>query len=85
VTDVSDENRQQQVLDYLRERFGRVDEQLSAIRDEQREQRLRLSAIERDVAGIKTDMARLDMRLDRMHDRLDRIERRLELTEEQLT
>jgi hypothetical protein len=32
VTDVSDENRQQQVLDYLRERFGRVDEQLSAIR-----------------------------------------------------
>ena len=59
MTDVSDENRQQQVLDYLRERFGRVDEQLSAIRDEQREQRLRLSAIERDVAGIKTDMARI--------------------------
>jgi hypothetical protein len=73
------------VLDYLRERFGRVGEQLSAIRDEQREQRLRLSAIERDVAGIKTDMARLDIRLDRMHDRLDRIERRLELTAGQLT
>ncbi len=84
MTDVSDENRQQQVLDYLRERFGRVDEQLSAIRDEQREQRLRLSAIERDVAGIKTDMARLDLRLDRMHDQLDRIERRPELTEGQL-
>jgi hypothetical protein len=82
--EVSGENRQQQgVLDYLRERFGRSDEQFAAIRDDLREQRLRLSAIERDVAGIKTDMARLDMRLDRIHDGLDRIERRLELPEEQ--
>jgi hypothetical protein len=31
VNNVSDEYRQQQVPDYLRERFGRVDEQLSAI------------------------------------------------------
>ena len=59
------DDRQQQVLD-CRERFGRMDEQLTAIRDELREQRLRLSSLERDVAGIKVDIACIDMRLDRM-------------------
>jgi hypothetical protein len=51
-----------QVLGYLRERFGRVDEQLAAIRDEQCEQRLRLSFLERDVADIKVEIAGIKVR-----------------------
>jgi hypothetical protein len=55
------------------------------VREEQREQRARLSAIEHTLAQefghSRLEFARLDARLDRMHDRLERIERRLDLVE----
>jgi len=47
---------------------------LHEIREEQREQRIRLGSIERSVAEMS-------LRLDRTHDRLDRIKRRLDLVE----
>ena len=68
----------------------KTDEKLSAIlagldniRDEQREQRARLSSIEhtlaQEFAHTRLEFARLDARFDRVHDRLERIERRLGL------
>ena len=58
------------VLEHLRAIRAEIHE----VREEQREQRIRLGAIERGVAEMS-------LRLDRVHDRLDRIERRLDLIE----
>jgi hypothetical protein len=57
---------------------------LREVGDEQREQRVRLAAIERTVAHIERDnaefRAEIGARFDRIHDRLDRIGSRLELS-----
>ncbi|GAB4166551.1 MAG: hypothetical protein OHK0024_01060 [Thalassobaculales bacterium] len=53
--------------------------ELTAIHQEQREQRERLSSIERMLTHFEQNFAVMNARFDRMHDRLDRIERRLEL------
>lgn len=70
------------VLARLREIRGVLDN----IREEQGEQRARLSAIEhtlaQEFAHTRLEFARLDARLDRVHTRLERIERRLELVED---
>jgi hypothetical protein len=58
------------ILEHLRA----IRSDLHEVREEQREQRIRLGAIERTTAEMS-------LRLDRMHDRLDRIERRLDLVE----
>ena len=58
------------VLVYLR----RLDVSVSNLRDDMREVKQRLGALEANGAA-------LSQRLDRVGDRLDRIERRLELTE----
>ena len=42
----------------------------------------RLSALERDFAGMKLDFAGVHARLDNIGRRLDRVERRLELVDE---
>jgi tetrahydromethanopterin S-methyltransferase subunit G len=42
----------------------------------------RLSALERDVAGMKMDFAGVHARLDNVNRRLDRVERRLDLVDE---
>ena len=42
----------------------------------------RLSALERDFAGMKLDFAGVHVRLDNIGRRLDRVERRLELVDE---
>jgi hypothetical protein len=42
----------------------------------------RLSALERDFAGMKMDFAGMHVRLDNISRRLDRIERRLDLVDE---
>ena len=52
------------------------------MRQEQREQRLRLSGIERGIVNLLSEVTEMGLRLDRMHDRIDRIERRLDLIEE---
>jgi hypothetical protein len=57
---------------------------LREVRDEQREQRVCLAAIERTVAHIERDnaefRAEIGGRFDRVHDRMDHIECRLELS-----
>lgn len=42
----------------------------------------RLSALERDFAGMKLDFAGMQVRLDNIGRRLDRVERRLDLVDE---
>ena len=64
----------------------RVLAELQGVRDEQAEQRARLSSIEhtlaQEFAHTRMEFARLDQRLDRIHNRLERIERRLDLVED---
>jgi hypothetical protein len=66
-------------------RLREIRDILGNVRDEQDEQRARLSAIEhtlaQEFAHTRLEFARLDARLDRIHTRLGRIERRLELVE----
>jgi hypothetical protein len=42
----------------------------------------RLSALERDFAGMKMDFAGMHVRLDNISRRLDRVERRLDLVDQ---
>jgi hypothetical protein len=65
------------VLEHLRT----IRTDLTEIRQEQREQRLRLSGIERGIVNLLSEVTEMGLRLDRMHDRIDRIERRLDLIE----
>lgn len=66
------------VLEHLRA----IRAEMSEIRQEQREQRIRLSGIERGIVNLLSEITEMGLRLDRMHDRIDRIERRLDLTEQ---
>jgi chromosome segregation ATPase len=63
-------------------RLREIRDTLGNVRDEQDEQRARLSAIEhtlaQEFAHTRLEFARLDARLDRIHTRLGRIERRLD-------
>jgi hypothetical protein len=67
------------VLEHLRA----IRADLQEVRAEQREQRLRLSSIERSLAHIEREgpefRAEVGVRFDRVHDPLDRIERRLDI------
>ncbi len=58
------------VLDYMR----RFDCQLKDLGDDVRELKIRMTAIEENLAGVHR-------RIDRVEARLDRIERRLDLTD----
>jgi hypothetical protein len=62
-------------LDFIAEQGSRLLDEIGLVHEEQHEQRLRLSSLERAVAQINA-------RLDRPHDRLDRIQRRLDLFED---
>ena len=66
------------VLEHLRA----IRTEMTEIRQEQREQRIRLSGIERGIVNLLSEVTEMGLRLDRMHDRIDRIERRLDLGEE---
>ena len=69
-------------LEFIAEQGSRVLSEIRLVREEQHEQRLRLSSLERAVAQIGVDVAQINARLDRVHDRLDRIERRLDLVDD---
>jgi septal ring factor EnvC (AmiA/AmiB activator) len=69
-------------LEFVAEQGSRVLDEIRLVREEQREQRLRLSSLERAVAQIAVDVAQINARLDRLHDRLDCIERRLDLVDD---
>ena len=78
------------VLDYLRERFNRVDNQLVEIRTELHDVKTRVIRLEReasvtrrDIAGLHTDWVGMSERLDFIDARLGRIERRLDLVSEE--
>lgn len=70
------------VLEHLRHIRSSID----GLRDEVREVKHRLTALEITVAGVKRDMAHLaegmalmSSRMDRLEERVERIERRLDI------
>jgi Mg2+ and Co2+ transporter CorA len=65
------------VIEHLRS----IRNELSEVRQEQREQRIRLGGIERGIVNLLSELTEMGLRLDRMHDRIDRIEQRLGLVE----
>lgn len=70
---------QRDVLDYLREQFARVHEKLDRVIADVGDLKVRVTSLERAVAGLHGDFANQSARLDRIDLRLERIERRLEL------
>ena len=69
-------------LEFIAEQGSRVLSEIRLVREEQHEQRLHLSSLERAIAQIGVDVAQINARLDRVHDRLDLIERRLDLVDD---
>ena len=63
------------------EQLRAIRTELGEVRQEQREQRIRLGGIERGIVNLLSEITEMGLRLDRMHDRIDRIERRLGLVE----
>jgi hypothetical protein len=76
-------------LEFIAEQGSRLLDEIRQVREEQREQCLRLGAVERNLAQLTSQaisgFAQINLRLDRMHDRLDRIERRPDLVENPAT
>src|SRR6266567_3111717 len=70
-----------EILDFLRVRFGRMDERFDRIEHKLDEFVTRLGRLEREVAAFHTDFAGLSVRLDNIDRRLQRVERRLDLVE----
>jgi hypothetical protein len=56
--------------------------ELTEVRQEQREQRITLSGLERGSVNLFSEITEMGLPLDRMHDQIDRIERRLGLVED---
>ena len=75
----------QDVLDFLRERFKRVDDKLDRIGADMLEVKERLTAVEIQVGNLSgTEASHYGatmLRLDRLEQRLDRIETRLNLVD----
>lgn len=63
------------VLDYLRVNFAQINRRLDIIDRKQDELMTRLSALERDSAGLRMDFAGMHQRLDNIDRRLSRMER----------
>jgi len=63
------------VLEHLRHIRGVVD----GLRDDMREVKQRVGALETEVAQFTVRLAEISNRVDRLSDRVERIERRLEL------
>jgi len=72
-----------EVLDFLRVSFARLNELIDRIGADMAEFRERLGHIEGQIAGIYGMYATLPSRMDRMDSRLERIERRLDLVDAQ--
>ena len=70
-----------QVLDFLRENFSRVHAKLDLVAADAKDLKVRMSALEANVAYLHVTVAGQNSRLDRVDARLERIERRLELTD----
>lgn len=74
-----------EILDFLRERFNRVDTAISEMRRDIREHGQRISHLEQQMAQFSASeqghYAVIMERLNHLGMRLDRIERRLDLVE----
>ena len=67
------------VRDFVAERFRRTDEKLDRILEAVETVTARLASLENQVAALRQDFVRLEHRVDGFDARLSRIERRLEL------
>jgi predicted nucleic acid-binding Zn-ribbon protein len=63
------------VLEHLRHIRGAVD----GLRDDKREVKQRVGALETEVAQVTVRLAEISNRVDRLSDRIERVERRLDL------
>jgi predicted nuclease with TOPRIM domain len=72
-----------EVLDFLRVGFTRLNERIDRIEADMAEFRERRGHIEGRIARISGMYATLSSRMDRMDRRLERIERRLDLVDAQ--
>jgi len=68
-----------EILDFLRERFARLDARLDGIAADIRDLKFRVTSIEQQLAGLRADLANQSLRMDRIELRLDQIWRRLDL------
>jgi predicted nucleic acid-binding Zn-ribbon protein len=65
------------ILEHLRHIRGAVD----GLRDDMREVKQRVGALETEVAQVNVRLAEVSNRIDRIANRVDRIEQRLNLAE----
>jgi len=70
-----------EILDFLRARFGRIDDRFDRIDQKLDEVVTRLGRLEREVAGFHADYAGLSVRLDNSDRRPQPVAHRLELVE----
>ncbi|HEY2538232.1 MAG TPA: hypothetical protein VGI28_01840 [Stellaceae bacterium] len=74
-----------EILDFLKERFNRIDSQLAELRRDVREQGQRITRLEQQMAQMSASeqghYAVIMERLDHLGERIDRIERRLDLVD----
>jgi uncharacterized protein YdcH (DUF465 family) len=74
-----------EILDFLKERFNRIDRQLAELRHDVREHGQRITRLEQQMAQFsaseQSHYAVIMERFDHLGDRIDRIERRLDLVE----
>jgi hypothetical protein len=60
----------------------RLDENVSALRGDVRELKIRMTSVEQGLAAVNQSLALQSGRIDRIEIRLERIERRLDLVEQ---
>lgn len=77
-----------EILNFLRERFNRIDARLDRMAEDIHDLKVRMTAVERglaecnaSIAGAHAAIAGVHSRIDRVDARLERIERRLDLVE----
>jgi hypothetical protein len=70
-----------EILDFLRERFNRLDIKLDRMAADIQDLKVRVTGIARGFAEMSAAIAGTHSRIDRVDARLDRIERRADLAE----
>lgn len=75
-------DEQENVRDFVAERFRRTDEKLDRLLEAVGTVTARLASLENQVVALRQDFVRLEHRVDGFDGRLSRIERRLELKDE---
>jgi hypothetical protein len=72
---------QDNVRDFVSERFRRTDEKLDRLIEAAGTITARLASLENQVVALRQDFVRLEHRVDGFDGRLSRIERRLDLSD----